>query len=513
MKFKLLISSVVLIVNILNAQNKGGYTWVWGNGTYITIFDGSTNKPILNQLASLSNPGPYYANYSKGSSIICDSSSGKLLFSSNGFQLIDSSGLVVENGDSLVGKKYYEHYANIKASSITQGSIILPRKNNTFYLFTPTLTDSLFDYWQTNPFGDGRAEFNLLQYHIVDMQANAGHGKVIQKNIPLIKDNRMSFVGMMACRHANGKDWWLLKQVYHDNFDNKVYVFLVTEDTVIYHHSQEFFGPHFGTHGNYGQSCFSADGSKYACVMGVDKKMFLSDFNRCTGMLSNAKSIKVPIDSSGHIYDISINRWDSVLGGICFSPNDSFIYINRWWNIYQYEWQNPDSAAAWVRIKRDGDTSYFLYHEEFGQMQRGADNRIYIGKVGESLNQNSTIDNPNAKGLACSFCAKCWRYDAGLGGTSSPPNVPDFNLGVDSSLCWPVSNMQLAMSNEQLKVYPNPAFNELRIENGKLKTKELYNYTGQLLLTTTENKIDVSKYRRGLYFVKCGAEVIKVLLE
>ena len=73
--------------------------------------------------------------------------------------------------------------------------------------------------------------------------------------------------------------------------------------------------------------------------------------------------------------------------------------------------------------------------------------------------------------------------------------------------------MQLAISNEQLKVYPNPAFNELSIENGKLKIKELYNYTGQLLFTTAENKIDVSKYPRGLYFVKCGAEVIKVILE
>jgi hypothetical protein len=73
--------------------------------------------------------------------------------------------------------------------------------------------------------------------------------------------------------------------------------------------------------------------------------------------------------------------------------------------------------------------------------------------------------------------------------------------------------VQFTISNEQLKVYPNPAFNELRIEKGKLQIKELYTYTGQLLFTTTENKIDVSKYPRGLYFVKCGAEVIKVILD
>jgi hypothetical protein len=94
--------------------------------------------------------------------------------------------------------------------------------------------------------------------------------------------------------------------------------------------------------------------------------------------------------------------------------------------------------------------------------------------------------------------------------------MPNYALGKDTiNNCWPLSNEQLAISpnREQLKVYPNPAFNELRIENGKLKLKEFYNYTGQLLFTTSENKIDVSKYPRGLYFVKCGAEVIKVILE
>ncbi len=66
---------------------------------------------------------------------------------------------------------------------------------------------------------------------------------------------------------------------------------------------------------------------------------------------------------------------------------------------------------------------------------------------------------------------------------------------------------------EQLPLYPNPANSVLYMQTTSKQKRELYNYTGQLLFTTAENKIDVSKYPRGLYFVKCGAEVIKVILE
>jgi hypothetical protein len=66
---------------------------------------------------------------------------------------------------------------------------------------------------------------------------------------------------------------------------------------------------------------------------------------------------------------------------------------------------------------------------------------------------------------------------------------------------------------EQLPLYPNPANSVLYMQTTSKQKRELYNYIGQLLFTTAENKIDVSKYPRGLYFVKCGAEVIKVILE
>ena len=57
---------------------------------------------------------------------------------------------------------------------------------------------------------------NELYYAIIDMNQNGGLGKVISKKNLLYKG---TFGGgrITACRHANGRDWWLV----HQRFSNK----------------------------------------------------------------------------------------------------------------------------------------------------------------------------------------------------------------------------------------------------------------------------------------------------
>ncbi|MBK9299222.1 MAG: hypothetical protein IPN14_00940 [Bacteroidetes bacterium] len=202
------------------------------------------------------------------------------------------------------------------------------------------MTDSMYDYLANNP-QLGKAPFDLLQYHIIDLNANAGLGKVIQKDIHLLTNVEMSKVGMMACRHANGYDWWLLKQALDTNM---IYTFLVTKDTIEIKHVQGFAEPHFKTWDLRGQSCFSTDGSKYAFAGGGvnsnGSQLFISDFDRCTGFLSNLMQINVPIDSTGYWYTDSLGIKDSVIRGLSFSANDSFfiyvkdgIFINVRWKL------------------------------------------------------------------------------------------------------------------------------------------------------------------------------------
>ncbi|MBK6818879.1 MAG: hypothetical protein IPG85_04405 [Bacteroidetes bacterium] len=56
---------------------------------------------------------------------------------------------------------------------------------------------------------------------------------------------------MMACRHANGKDWWLLET---SGDSNTVYKFLFQTRLSLDKGYQQFIEPLWGTWDIYGQS-------------------------------------------------------------------------------------------------------------------------------------------------------------------------------------------------------------------------------------------------------------------
>ncbi len=421
MKKSCLILSFIFLYTLSFTQDKRGNIWIWGGGAMTAEFS-DTSRPITGQLFPSNTIPNSPFMFTNGQSNICDSASGKLLFMCNGMILYDTIGNIIENGDSLHPIKYYT-LNSIPTVPTPQGSLIIPKGHNAlYYLFIPTMTDSAYT---TNVVWNSlKAPYDLFQYHIVDMNANNGLGKVIQKNIPLLTNVEMSKVGMMACRHANGVDWWLLKQASDTNL---VYTFLVTKDTVVLNNIQGFGGHRFGYYDLAGQSCFSADGSKYAFgmggVYGNKGKIMIADFDRCLGLLSNPTYIKAPIDSTTHIYLDTAGKRDSLITGVCFSPNGRFLYLAKNWNIYQYDLTEADTNLQWYRVQHGPDTSVIQY-AGFGQLQTGIDGRIYIGKRGGTGNQNSVIDKPNLKGSACEFCRRCLRDFSNSGyGSSSPPNM------------------------------------------------------------------------------------------
>jgi hypothetical protein len=504
------IALLILFSTSLHAQNKSGFNWIIGAEAMYATFSGDTSRPVTGQMFSLGNP--YYPHlFVNSQSNICDSATGKLLFMCNGMRIYDTLGNIMANGDNLQPSLIYNQ-GSYPLQINTQGSLILPKgSNGLYYVFIPTITDSTYTLYATSSV---KFPYDLFQYHIVDMNANGGMGQVIQKNIPLLSNVEINETGMMACRHANGYDWWLLKQALDTNL---VYTFLVTKDTVILDTIQGFSEPNFGYYDLAGQSCFSSDGSKYAFASGGylsnGAHLFIADFDRCHGTLSNSKEIFIPLDSSLTPLDgIFGPDFDSLITGIAFSANDSFLYINRRYNIYQYELNESDSLLAWYHVQYGPDTT-FTEFVEYGQMQRGIDNRIYIGKwAGAQGLSNSVIDHPNLKGPACGFCSKCLRYDTGIDYISSPPNMPDFNLGKKEP-CWPVSNGEIIKRNEEIVVYPNPTSTIFYIKNADKKKKELYNSVGQLIFTTFKNEIDVSNYSKGIYYLRCVIQTKKIIIE
>jgi hypothetical protein len=505
----LLIFLICLIsVQTIKAQNKSAYTWIVGNNASYGVFDGTNSKPQTGSLYQTTSPNFPYA-FTGGHSNICDSATGKLLFLCNGMQLHDTTGNIIENGDSLVPSKIYLHdvYPN---SGYTQSSLILPKGNNgEYYVFIPTMSDNAYDSCIA---GTTKCPFDLFYYNVVDMNANGGLGKVTIKNKLLLQNHKMNKVMMQACRHANGVDWWLLKQGEYDK--NEIIRFLVTKDSIFGPYYQTFAQPQYGFYDLTGQMAFSKDGKKFASVHGQESKLFMADFDRCSGELSNPKVFNIPIDSTSWAYADSIGYKDSLSGGGGFSPNGQFFYVSKEFNLYQFEYGLSDSTQAWYNLKRGTDTTWNAF-EFYGKLGLGHDNRMYIGKVGGGFKQFSVIDYPDLKGSACGFCRKCFRVDNALGGLNSPPNVPDFNLGADVSLlpCWPLSNEELIMKSEEWVVYPNPSNTTLTIKNKKGKKKELYNSVGQMIYSTTKEVIDVSGFSKVIYFIKCEGEVKKVVVE
>lgn len=495
----------ILSVGEAHAQNKSGNVLIFGSGAQIATYT-DTSKPVLRQL--FSNSWNY--DFLTATSNICDSSTGNLLILCNGARLWDTLGNIIENGDTLMPIKHYKKNS-FPIGQTTQCSLILPKgSNGEYYVFITTVSDSLFDVISAP--NAIKTPADILQYNVVDMNANGGMGKVIKKNIPLITNTELSWVGMMACRHANGYDWWLLKQTFDSN---KVFTYLVTKDTIELKMIQHFNAPTFGYGDGYGQSCFSHDGKKYAFSggggFGNINQLYVADFDRCSGELRNLKVSYVPIDSTGSSYHDSIGTKDSVTRGLFFSPNDSFLYVCKSFNIYQYEHNNTDSATAWYLVHRQDTAGEYTL---FGQMQRGIDGRIYVGKFSGAKKVNHVIDKPNIKGIGCSFCQFCLDFSAFNGPSTSPSNMPDFNLGVDSSGCVPLNNYELQITNYELEVYPNPSTNKfyIKCKNPNSK-KDLFNFVGQLILSTKENEFDVRHLPKGVYYLRVGNLSKKVIVE
>jgi hypothetical protein len=84
---------------------------------------------------------------------------------------------------------------------------------------------------------------------------------------------------------------------------------------------------------------------------------------------------------------------------------------------------------------------------------------------------------------------------------------------LNPGICYPTSTNDVIEDSKNISVYPNPTNTELHIQNSELKELQLYNSLGQLLFTTKNNILDVSTYAKGIYYLKCEHQVVKVVVE
>ncbi|MCX6199483.1 MAG: T9SS type A sorting domain-containing protein, partial [Bacteroidetes bacterium] len=324
---------------------------------------------------------------------------------------------------------------------IPQAALFLPKPDNSryYYLFHFT-NDTLSD---TRP--------GTLFYSVIDKESNFGLGEVMQKNIPLY-NGIFREGGMTACKHANGRDWWI---VLGKRGSNTYCKFLLTSDSLFGPFTQQI-GPAFTGTFDVGYSKFSQDGSKYATLTG-ESLVLVTDFNRCTGEFSNALTIYNNTSTD------PINHPASGGSALEFSPNNRFLYVANRINLTQYDLFAPNIQDS-IELYKADSTDFAQLHT----IQLAPDGKIYGSTWNGGLYFLHVINHPDEKGDSCEFV-----YGGLLTLTDNSinlPNMVNYRLGaLPGSPCDTLTGLNetaRALKEKILKVFPNPAGNMVTVDYG-----------------------------------------------
>ncbi len=411
---------------------------------------------------------------------------GRLLFYTNGCHIADATHQIMENGDSLnPGEIRNQVCTGVAAGySIKQGAIIIPFPNTSdkYYLFHQRIK------WVYQPVIN--TVIDSLLYSIVDMSLNNGLGTVVQKNEVAIADTLYGG-HLTATKHANGTWWWLMVPERNSNAYHRI---LIKDGGSGDIHKQVIGLPTTEAGDGSGQAVFSPDG-RYYIRYNLADQLYIYDFDRQTGLLSNFRQIEV--DSNDY------------QAGVAVSSNSRFLYVGPLFKVYQFDlWADDIAASKVVVAEYDGFASPFP--TTFWQMQLGPDCRIYIDPP-NGTNVMHVIQYPNKKGVACQVdqhAIQLPSFDS-----SGTLNFPNYRLGTSHPPCDPSISTSLpffsAVEGASFELSPNPGSGEIRVlfsENNQVEgALRLYDALGRtvhyLNLTSGQKSYhwDVSALPAGVY--------------
>ncbi len=336
---------------------------------------------------------------------ICDSL-GNLLFYTNGVAIANYTHQIMENGDSLnPGEITWNHtYSGL---AVAQSHIILPWPEHPqqYYLFHERLELHPQLVLAVYP----------MYYSVIDMSQNNSLGKVLQKNVVIFKDSTHNYGTMVAVKHANGRDWWILApQLSKNIFYRVLFTPQGVVDTAVLN-----IQPNYPMLGSNAFMTFSPDGSILARYE-IQHGLYLYNFDRCSGTLQDTPYfLPIPDTQLG--------------GGVAFSPNGRFLYMLSSTFVLQLDLQEPDPNLALDTVAFYDGFTFDGLATRFFAMQRGPDGRIYFNTT-NSTPFLHTIIFPNRKGDSCSVLQHQFQLPTINAFTS--PYFPNYRLGpLDGSPC------------------------------------------------------------------------------
>jgi hypothetical protein len=402
---------------------------------------------------------------------------GQLQLYATGCNVVNRAGKIIENGDLLnpdnwVLNGYCPDYYFAANSLIF---LTDPGSDTMFYLLAN-------GYHPTN-------EWGIISDGLYASRMSVT--KVYTRNEVICKDT--IYAGhLTACRHANGRDWWV---VLNKTNTNRYFIYLLDPKGFHIWRTQDIgvAASWIGT--GSGQAVFSPDGTKYLrhCY---DVDLLVFDFDRCAGELSNAKQVNIE-----HNDEFVLSQ------GLAVSPNSRFAYVTGGKYCNQVDLWAADLQASVTPVAVwDGTLTDTYWPTYFAQAMLAPDGKIYISCPGGNITM-SIIHNPDAKGDRCKFQQHgLWLpYSKN---TSAMPNLPYYRLGRKiGSPCDTVYAGLVPGVQVEVDVYPNPTWGDvtIRISGGLYGGNvDIYNALGQFLLQTRVidgyNHLDLAYLPAGMYF-------------
>ncbi|HCY83170.1 MAG TPA: hypothetical protein DHV22_16985, partial [Xanthomarina gelatinilytica] len=311
---KKLLFYFLLSINFCVFSQEEASNWYFGENAGIQFAnDGSITVLNDGQLNTI-----------EGCSSISDSN-GNLLFYTDGITVYNRQHTILNNGFGLMGDP-----------SSSQSAIVVPKPNDPdiYYIFTVGSNQSLTG----------------LKYSVVDMTRDGGLGQVVQKNINLLsqcsekvsavlKDCASQTIWVIALSNPGGNATSPLNTFHAFEVTNTGVNTTAVVSTI----------NGMGISDLRGYLKFSPSGEKLACANVQSDGLFLFDFDKQTGIVSN--NLRLNIN----------NPYDEPYG-IEFSPNSEMLYVsssNDYFNsaddhlpskhfsaLTQFDLTNPDIVGS-----------------------------------------------------------------------------------------------------------------------------------------------------------------------
>jgi len=328
--------------------------------------------PNVSPAISFSSGVPVYLNNNamgassfEASATISDVSGNLLFYVDGNRKIYNRNHLMMPNGNNI-----------FMGNSMTQGAIFVPKPGSTtiYYLFhigLPTV----------GPLGP----FNLY-YTEIDLTLNGGLGDVTaNKNIPIVSSTANCAEKMTVTKHCNGTDYWLLVH----SFTGTTFRAYQISATGIAAPIVTNIGANYVANlppgdDAIGQMKFSPNGTKIAAALLYHEEVEIYDFNKLTGVVSNALNLG---NTGPNTY------------GVEFSPDNTKLYAcNGDFSGALQQWDLCVGNTAAILASK---TSFPTTGVRLEALQLAPNGKIY--GVNFNTSNLGVINSPNIGGAGCNY--------------------------------------------------------------------------------------------------------------